>query len=81
MEMRKKKLDFWSLVNGTKLPRAQRCSSGKLNSVTVLEKNTMRNIVKVHYDSYGSEDDEWKSAVELWRSKALYPHQSVPNLC
>ena len=25
MEMRRKKLDFWNLVNGTKLPRAQRC--------------------------------------------------------
>ena len=64
METRRKKLNFWSLVNGMKLPRAQRCR-GKLYSVTVLERNTTTDMVKVHYDGYGSEDDEWRPAAEI----------------
>ena len=49
----KEKLDFCSLVNGTKLPRAQRCR-GKLYSVTVLERNTTRCFVmsRPHLSTY-----------------------------
>lgn len=50
-------------MNSTKLPRAQRCR-GKLYHMTVLERNTTTDMVKVHYDCYGSEDDEWRSAAE-----------------
>ena len=72
METRREKLDFWSLVNGTKLPRAQRCR-GKLYSVTVLERNTTRDMVKVHYDGYGSEDDEWRPAAEIVEVRGTVP--------
>ena len=51
-------------MNSTKLPRAQRCR-GKLYYVTVLERNTTTDIVKVHYDGNGSEDDEWRLAAEI----------------
>ena len=76
--MRRKKLEFWSLVNGTELPGAQRCR-GKLYSVTVLKQNTMRNMVKVHYDGYSSEDDEWKPAAGIVEVRGTVPAPVNPE--
>ena len=61
---RGKKINFRSLVNGTKLPRMQRCR-GKLYAVTILERNPAKGMVRIHYEGYSSDDDEWRSAAEI----------------
>lgn len=58
---RGKKINFKSLVNGTKL---QRCR-GKLYAVKIRDRNPAKGMVKIHYEGYSSDDDERRSAPEI----------------
>ena len=82
METRRKKINFKALARGTKLPRAERCRD-KLYSVTVLESNTVTNMVKIHHVGYSSQYDEWRPAAEIvdvsCRARTAVLTVTIPN--
>ena len=59
--LREKRIkNYKNLANGLRLPRWRRLKAEpKLYSIEILEEDQQNRRVKVHYVSYGDEDDEW----------------------
>lgn len=61
---RTERKDYKMLTEGTvRIPRCSRVSVDKLYPITVLEKDGGR--VKIHYDGYGEEYDEWRNEGDI----------------
>lgn len=77
----KERIDYRVIEKGVEIPRARRATSDKLYPITVVETNGDQ--VKIHYEGYGEEYDEWRSRSDIVEPmkpemyKPYDPHQEL----